>query len=421
MKRIIVCMDGTWQSLSQDKLTNIGLISRSIAHKETVRNEKGDVEYIHQTVIYTHGVGSNIGALAKRGFFGEVMARFNRLAGGVFGEGLEDGIVDAYLRLAFNYEEGDEIYIFGFSRGAFAARRLAGLINTSGIVSRRHVDKAWMAYRLYHNAPGAGASEEKLRAHEEEARQFRRLYGKGGRNPDGTRVERDEPPPITFLGVFDTVIQRGLADLLATATPWGRRRYQFRNLEVCPNVLSARHAVAVDESRMAFPPTLWEGLDEANERARRRPGADQTRDYFQQRWFVGTHGDVGGGVGSKLSALTLKWMAEGAAAMGLRFYATYGDDRSPMDEALQEAGLAFDAPISRPPFWKMFTPINLPAPPRRIWRDKRQPTAQDLRAHLDQTVLQRAAADHVRPRYNPAPLRPFRKALREWRKENPGP
>lgn len=423
MKRIVICMDGTWQSLSQDRLTNIGLIARSVAHKQTVRDEKGEERHIHQTVIYTHGVGSNIGALAKRGFMSEVMARFNRLAGGVFGEGLEDGIVDAYLRLAFNYEEGDEIYIFGFSRGAFAARRLAGLINTSGIVSRRHVDKAWKAYRLYHDSPrGHGpAFDEKKRIHEEEAAQFRRLYGKGGRNADGTRKSTEEPPPITFLGVFDTVIQRGWADIVASASPLTRRRYQFRNLHVCPNVLSARHAVAVDESRMAFPPTLWEGLDESNERARRRPGADQSYDHFQQRWFIGTHGDVGGGVDSKLSALTLKWMAEGAARMGLRFYGTYGDDRSPMDEALHEAGLAFDAPITRPSFWKMFKPINFPAPPRRIWRDKRVPAPQDLNQHLDPSVLQRASADHVRPRYNPSPLRPFRKALRDWRKDHPGP
>ncbi|MBL8531061.1 MAG: DUF2235 domain-containing protein [Hyphomonadaceae bacterium] len=419
MKRIVICMDGTWQTLSQDNLTNIGLIARSVAHKETIRDETGAAkDYIHQTVIYTHGVGSTIGALSRRSFMGEAAARFNRLAGGAFGEGLEDGIVDTYLRLAFNYEMGDEIFIFGFSRGAFAARRLAGLINTAGIVSRRHVDKAWMAYRLYHDSPGRRASDAERQAHAEEALQFRRLYGKGGRNADGTRFTVDEPPQIKFLGVFDTVIQRGFGDVIASLSPWGRRRYEFRNLHVCPNVQAARHAVAVDEQRMAFPPTLWEGLEEANARARQRPGADPDKTYYQQRWFVGTHGDVGGGVGSRLAALTLKWMAEGAAAEGLRFYGSYGDDLSPMDETLREAGLCFDAPITRPKGLKVFLPINFPSVGRRIWREKRRtPTPQDFDALIDSTVAQRALARELR--YNPSSLRPFRKILREHPPQHP--
>lgn len=418
MKRIVICMDGTWQTLRQDNLTNIGLIARSVAHKQTVRDANGDERHIHQTVIYTHGVGSAIGAIGQRSMTGAAAARLNRLAGGITGEGLEDGIVDAYLRLAFNYEAGDEIYIFGFSRGAFAARRLAGLIYTSGIVSRRHVDKAWAAYTLYHNAPDDSASEAARQEHADAARQFRQLYGKGGRNADGTRFDEAAPPPIKFLGVFDTVIQRGWGDILASATPWGRRRFRFRNFLVCPNVEAARHAVAVDESRMAFPPTLWDGLADSNAQARARPGADPNKTYYQQRWFVGTHGDVGGGVGSRLAALTLKWMAEGAAAEGLRFYGAYGEDRSPMDEALLEAGLCFDAPITRPKGLRVLLPINFPAPARRIWRErKRVPTTQDLDTLFDPTVAQRAAARALR--YNPAPLRPFRKAFRDWRKDQP--
>lgn len=417
MKRIVVCMDGTWQSLRQDKPTNIALIARSVAHKQTVKGDDGQERHIHQTVIYTQGVGSNVGALPGRSFYSEMMSRFNKLAGGMFGAGLEDGILDAYMRLSFNYEEGDEIYIFGFSRGAFAARRLAGLINTSGILSRRHVDKAWEAYTLYHNAPSKRATDGSREEHERAARQFRELYGKGGRNPDGTRTKIGEPPTITFLGVFDTVVQRGMGDIIASMTPWGRRRYEFKNYLVCPNVLGARHAVAVDEARMAFPPTLWEKLDETGARVRARPGMDQSRTYHQQRWFIGTHGDIGGGENSKLSALTLKWMAEGAAAMGLRFYGSYGDDHSPMAAALKEAELAFDAPISRPAWWKqLLMPIHYALRARRIWAGKHAPAAQDVDIYLDGSVLQRVAADHVRPRYNPAPLRPFRKVFKELRK-----
>lgn len=420
MKRIIICMDGTWQTLRQDRPTNIALIARSVAHKQTIKGENGQPDqFVHQIVIYTQGVGSNVGALPGRSLFSQAMSDLNRFFGGAFGDGLEDGILDAYLRLCFNYEEGDEIFIFGFSRGAFAARRLAGLINTAGILSRRHVDKAWDAYTLYHNAPSRRAKDAAREEHERAALQFRTLYGKGGRNPDGTRTQKGEPPTITFLGVFDTVVQRGLGGVLASATPWGRKRFEFKNLQVCPNVIAARHAVAVDERRWTFTPTLWEGLEDSNAAMRARTGAE--RRHFEQRWFIGTHGDIGGGVASKLSALTLKWMTEGAAGMGLRFYGTYGNDRSPAAEAIEAAGLAYDAPITYPKWWKqLLYPIHFAVNPRRIWAERRKkPDASHLDYYFDRTVLMRSGAAHLRPRYRPGSLRPFRKLLQEWAKLNP--
>jgi len=404
MKRIIVCMDGTWQSLNQEKLTNIGIIARSVAHKET----RADGTMVHQTVIYTHGVGSSIGALAQRGFLEEVSASFNRLAGGAFGEGLEDGIVDTYLRLAFDYEAGDEIFLFGFSRGAYAARRLAGFINTAGIVSRRYTHKARDGFRLYYSTPKEDAPEEKKREHAEEAAQFRKLYGKGERNADGTRRATDDVPAITYIGVFDTVAQRGLGEVLASMTPWAeKKRFRYNNHRVCPNVQKARHAVAIDESRVGFPPSLWDGLDEDNMRLGRRA--------YEQRWFVGTHGDVGGGEGSKLSAAALKWIAEGARDAGLRFYATYGDDESPLDETLREAG--YDGQITRPRLWKALQPVHYPFRTRRIWRSKAKPTRAEAELMLDDGVFQRATAEQFRPRYLPSPLRPFRPVFKEWQQE----
>lgn len=403
MKRIVVCMDGTWQTLHQPKLTNIGIIARSVAHKETL----ADGGHIQQTVIYTCGVGSSMGALSDRSSLEAISASFNRFAGGAFGEGLEDGILDAYLRLAFNYEAGDEIYLFGFSRGAFAVRRLAGLISTAGVVSRRHAEKARDAFRLYYRAPADSEPEERKREHAEEAAQFRRLYGKGDRNEDGTRRATSDAPPIKYLGVFDTVAQRGFAEVVASMTPWTeKRRFSFVNKRVCPNVENARHAVAIDEARIGFPCALWEGLDEDNQRLGRRA--------YQQRWFVGAHGDVGGGESANLSAAALKWIAEGARDAGLRFYATYGEDESPLDAALRLAG--YDAPISRPQWYKAWRPDHYPFRTRRIWRDKEKPRREHAEMLLDEGVFLRAAAKNVRPRYKPAPLRPFRSALKEWRK-----
>lgn len=405
-------MDGTWQTLSQDKLTNIGVLARSIAHTHTMTDQSGAVRQIPQIVIYTSGVGSNVGALAKRSFLSGISASVNRMAGGLFGEGLEDGVVDTYVRLAFNYEPGDEIYIFGFSRGAFAARRLSGMINTAGIVSRRYVERAWDAFRLYYNAPRDGASDDEKANHAEAARQFRERYGKGSRDPDGQRRPDDAPPLIQYLGVFDTVVQRGYDDVIGSLTPWGSKRYKFKNLRVSPNVLSARHAVAMDESRLGFPSTLWQQLDASNQAAAQRKGAKQGYKYFEQRWFIGTHGDIGGGEGSKLAAYALKWIADGAVEQGLRFYGVHGQDRSPMEEFLSEVGEGFDAPISRPRFWQSLQPINYPIRGRKIWAMRDKPSLEDMNGLFDESVFKRHSDEKVRPRYRPGAMRPFRVLLK---------
>jgi uncharacterized protein (DUF2235 family) len=402
----VICFDGTWQQLSQPKPTNIAIIARSVAHTNT----RPDGTQIPQIVIYSQGVGSNIDALGKDGFMDGMTEGLNKLLGGVFGEGLEDCIVDTYLRLAFNYEAGDEIYVFGFSRGAFCARSFAGLVNSAGIVSRRHAERAWDAFRLYRNRPGATAAQFEKDDYEKARRGFILLYGKGMRAEDGTRVKSDESPKVTFLGIFDTVGQRGLPSALGGLASSLNKRFGFHDMKIGENVMAARHAVAIDERRLGFPPTLWEGVDEANKRPHCRPG----RVYYQQRWFVGTHGDIGGGEGSPLSAAPLKWVAEGAAECGLRFYGTYGEDESPLDQAIREAGLVFNGRISRPKFWDSLSPMNYPLYSRRIWvaKARKESPSQDFAANvLDPTVARRANAKDIRPRYRPAPLKPFRSIL----------
>jgi uncharacterized protein (DUF2235 family) len=397
MKRIVICMDGTWQNLRQDSPTNIGLIARSVAHKETVLDAAGNPtgEYIHQTVIYTHGVGSNVGALAQLTFGGWVMSMLNKVFGGALGEGLEDGILDTYLRLAFNYEEGDEIYLFGFSRGAFAARKLAGVINTAGILSRRSVQHAWDAFQLYYDKPPLEA----------------------GRNPDGSRYTIDTPPRIAYIGVFDTVVQRGIWQVLDAVLPKIARRYKFKNYRMLPNVESARHAMAIDENRRGFPPTPWDGLSENNDAAHRLPGADTSYNPYQQRWFIGRHGDIGGGDGSPLASAALKWVAEGAAKRGLRFYAKHGDDISPMEEEIKRAGPdVYRASLGRGKFWDILKLHTWPGAARKIWSDRhKRPVPEDLVLYLDESVLQRCNDDDLRPRYKPAALRPFREAMKKMK------
>ncbi len=406
MKRFVVCFDGTWQKLRQPQPTNIAIIARSIAHTNTL----ADGTQIPQIVLYSQGVGSNVDALGKDGFLDGFSEGLNRILGGVFGEGLEDNIVETYLRLAFNYEDGDEIYVFGFSRGAFCARSFAGLVGCAGVVSRKHAEKAWDAFRLYRANPGRKATKFELEDYERARRDFRASYGKGKRAADGTRIKSDEAPKITYLGIFDTVGQRGVPSALGGLASMFNKRFGFHDMEIGQCVQSARHAVAVDENRLGFPPTLWEGVDEANKREHCADG----RQRYAQRWFIGTHGDVGGGEGSPLSAAPLKWIAEGAAECGLRLYGSYGEDESPLSIAVREAGLVFKGKISRPRFWDSLSPMNYPFASRRIWAAKSRkeaPTVDYAGSVLDPSVMERLSAADMKPRYNPGPLRPFRPVL----------
>lgn len=408
MKRFVVCFDGTWQSVRQSKPTNIAIIARSVSHTHTL----ADGTKIPQMVLYSQGVGTNTAALGNDGFVDGFSQWLNKMLGGVFGEGLEDQIVETYLRLAFNYEAGDEIYIFGFSRGAFCARSFAGLLGSAGIVSRTHAERAWDAFRIYRNRPGPKAKQTDKNIYEATRREFLREYGKGLRAADGTRIKTEEVPKVAYLGIFDTVGQRGMPSALGGFARSMNQRFGFHDMMIGSNVLAARHAVAIDERRLGFPPTLWEGVDEANKREHCTPG----RVHYQQRWFVGTHGDIGGGEGSPLSAAPLKWIAEGAAEAGLRFYATYGDDESPLSAAVRKAGLVFDGRISRPKFWDSLSPMNYPMASRRIWvskMKKERPSADYASNVLDATVVQRVRAKDIRPRYQPPPLKPFQPLWRE--------
>jgi uncharacterized protein (DUF2235 family) len=408
MKRFVICFDGTWQSVRQSKPTNIAIIARSVSHTHTL----DDGTKIPQIVLYSQGVGTNTDALGADGFMDGFSEWLNKMMGGVFGAGLEDAIVDTYLRLAFNYEEGDEIYIFGFSRGAFCARSFAGLLGCSGIVSRTHAERAWDAFRLYRNRPGPRAKQSEKDAYAGARRDFLLMYGKGTRAADGTRVKSEEVPKVNYLGIFDTVGQRGMPSALGGFARSVNKRFGFHDMLVGSNVLAARHAVAIDERRIGFPPTLWEGVEDANKRPHCKPG----RINYQQRWFVGTHGDIGGGEGSPLSAAPLKWVAEGAAEAGLRFYGTYGEDESPLAKAVREAGLVFNGRISRPKFWDSLSPMNYPFASRRIWAakaKKERPSEAFAADVLDPTVLQRVRAKDIRPRYQPGPLKPFRSVLIE--------
>jgi uncharacterized protein (DUF2235 family) len=184
------------------------------------------------------------------------------------------------------------LFLFGFSRGAFTARSLAGLVRNSGILRRDHADRipeAWALYRDRMERPNGAA-----------ATLFRRSYA----------YETE----IRFVGVWDTVGALGIPVpdttwLQSTATRFNHR-WAFHDTELSSWVKAAFHALATDEQRSAFRPTLWH----------QKAGSAASGQELKQVWFAGVHCDVGGGYKETgLSDITLLWMADQARRHGLEF------------------------------------------------------------------------------------------------------
>ncbi|MEV0343987.1 DUF2235 domain-containing protein [Nocardia sp. NPDC050713] len=283
MKRLVVCCDGTWKAENSSTVSNIVKIA------QTVRMEAAgpDGQPIRQHVIYVSGPGA-------RGFTAD------RLFGGAFGLGLEANLSAAYWQIAVNWEPGDELYIFGFSRGAYTARSLVGLIDCIGIMKpgsmiAGHYPKAFKMYRrrgrkkpMWWRTPPT----------DQHLRDFRREHSHRRR-------------VIDFIGVFDTVGALGVPGL----TSW---RHRFHDVKLSPRVLCARQALAIDERRRNFEPCLWEVPVELGIKYRRIK--DRKADRVKQVWFEGVHSDIGGGYAQcGLSDITLRWMVAEAEAEGLVF------------------------------------------------------------------------------------------------------
>jgi uncharacterized protein (DUF2235 family) len=279
MKRLIVCCDGTWntpEKLDPEDVrpTNVLKISRAIRP----RDQYGIV----QSVEYVRGIGT--------GNF------LNKIVGGISGKGISSNILQGYQFISNNFEPGDHIFLFGFSRGAYTARSLSGLLYHFGILKKQYQSTLPNLYDLYQRTDKA-----KLPA-----------LVSGYRDMlDKDLVDRERQiVPIHFLGVWDTVgalgvpmglFQRGL-----------KARIGFHDTELAPNVDYAYHALAIHEFRANFPPTLW------TER--------QPHQKVEQVWFPGAHSDIGGGLAETgLSNATLLWMAGRAADAGLEMNLNFLD------------------------------------------------------------------------------------------------
>ena len=281
-KRIVVCLDGTWNTVNDN--TNVWRLKSLLA---TASNEG-----MEQRTYYHKGVGTTYGSYAR---------------GGMFGYGLNDEIIRAYEWLIDNYNPGDELFIFGFSRGAYTARSLSGFIGKCGLIA---IGAPLSVEQLYNRYRKASTTATIRQLWEEQ---------KGGKK-DFALEERwmlkySQVIDIDFLGVWDTVGALGLP--FGNLPILGKSDMQFLNTGIRVSNKFAFHALAIDEHRKAFAPTLWtvdfpKGAPPPHHR--------RTLSQVEQRWFVGAHANVGGGCQSDPLAQTpLRWMMDKAAFHGLVF------------------------------------------------------------------------------------------------------
>jgi len=220
MKRIVICADGTWNERDQvdEKTgrrhpTNVTKVARAVLPQAA--NGTPQVVYYHE------GVGTGGG--------------LDKFTGGAFGEGIEANIRVLYRFIVYNYAEGDELYLFGFSRGAFTVRTLAGFMNKVGLIEKDDDYYVPEIYACYESDKGRGSPE----------------WTKAFHNVHGTRA----CPPIRFVGVWDTVGALGAPGLLGQFLNKGK--YRYHDIGLNSPIQNAFHAVAIDERRKPFTPDLW--------------------------------------------------------------------------------------------------------------------------------------------------------------------
>ncbi|MDH7794063.1 MULTISPECIES: DUF2235 domain-containing protein [unclassified Beijerinckia] len=299
-KNIVICCDGTGNEIGET-MSNVLKLFRILT--KTAR----------QRVYYNPGVGT-IGQQ-------NAWQRFKQQARGVFGlatgYGLDDDVLSAYRFLCLNYESGDKIYLFGFSRGAYTVRVLAGFVNVIGLLRPDQLNLAPYAFSAYKNSSSRDGSV--------------RPNGDAGDDEQNgapsvsvdpalaaawhfSRVASAYSVPIEFIGVWDTV-----ASIIVPR--WDRLSLGLQALRYTrtnPRVKIFRQAIAIDERRRMFRLNVW------TKRQMFRPNPfDATSEIAQdirEVWFSGVHADVGGGyreVESGLSKFPLLWMIEQAAAAGV--------------------------------------------------------------------------------------------------------
>lgn len=295
---LVICCDGTNNSL-QRPLTNV-------AHLSHLASGQGSGQHVY----YDAGVGAE----AAPNVSNRISRTLSRWSGLAFGSGLVANVEQAYLELVDHYLPGDQVFLFGFSRGAYTVRVIAGLLQHFGLLFPRHrelVADVITAYKHMFdgNDPTSGTQSPEQQRRFDEARDI--------------RTSRSVDCPIHFMGLFDTVSSLG----------WAWDPKTFPNTAKMPNVRTVRHALALDERRAKFRTN------------RVSPSEGQS---LREVWFAGVHSDVGGGyepAKGRLSRVPLRWMLREARTAGLLVNPTIereldldatvaADEQAPQNESL---------------------------------------------------------------------------------------
>lgn len=271
MKKIVIFCDGTWNTPDEEEN---GLPCATNISKMALATSDASKDGTAQLMYYDVGIGTEGNSIQQ-------------IIDGATGTGISNNILQAYEFIIKNYRQGDQLFLFGFSRGAFTVRSLAGLIRNCGILKPEFINKINQAYNIYKSRNPIKKPNEK------ESILFRKSYA----------VENITQ--IEFIGIFDTVGALGnplFAESIINS------KNQFHDTQLSSYVNNAFHALAIDEKRKNFNATLWY-----------KKNSDSNQN-FQQMWFCGVHSDIGGGYPEHdLSDISLLWMLEKAEGCGLNF------------------------------------------------------------------------------------------------------
>lgn len=261
-KNIVIFSDGTGQKGGVGSNTNVYKLFNMIED----RTDK-------QIAYYDPGLGTD----------------WRKITGSLFGRGFSKNILECYRFIFENFEAKDQIYLFGFSRGAATVRSLSAFIHLFGILPKSRSDLIEQAFDIY-KIKNTKDRENKVNAF---IRKHHTMWCK-----------------IKFLGVWDTVAALGLPAKWISVMLDKFLPHKFHSFELSESVEFARHALSIDEERKTFLPILWDHIK-----------GDQQKDRMKQVWFCGVHTDVGGGYKEdELSNIALKWMIQEAKAKELIIY-----------------------------------------------------------------------------------------------------
>jgi uncharacterized protein (DUF2235 family) len=264
-KNIVICLDGTGNQLKARGNTNVVRLFQMLDLSDRER----------QVAYYDPGVGT----FAAPGAWTGVARRTSKLLGLAFGAGIKDNLEEAYTFLMQHYRPGDRVFLFGFSRGAYTARGLAGLTHRPGLM--KHGAENMVPYLVKAYTKGDKWSPDDWGRIDEYAETF------------CVRTDGSTSMPVHFLGLWDSVKALGYLR-------WDPKWPYTRKV---PNARTVRHAVSIDERRRPYAEYLVEGD---------HPG-------LREVWFAGVHSDVGGTFtdDARLSTIALKWMVDGALDHGI--------------------------------------------------------------------------------------------------------